>query len=90
MCGKDGSGGWPMPLSPSARRARVEVWARDCDWLYVVTRCDTAPRLEEPVRDPARLTWHEVTKVAHDYLSVDAMTRTMRVQESPPPDGGSG
>ncbi len=35
----------------------------------------TKPTLQEPVKDPARLEWHEVTKVAHYYLSVNAMTR---------------
>jgi len=39
--------------------------------------------------DPARLDWHEVTKVAHYYLSVDAMTRPMEVRERPPDYGGS-
>ena len=47
------------------------------------------PRLQEPIRDPARLDWHEVTKVAHYYLSVDAMTRPMQVREDPSPYGGS-
>ena len=35
----------------------------------------TKPMLQEPVKDPARLEWHEVTNVAHYYLSVNAMTR---------------
>ncbi len=61
---------------------------RDCYWLYVVTDCDTAPRLQEPIRDPARLDWNEVTKVAHYYLSVNAMTRPMQVREDTPPYGG--
>ena len=29
----------------------------------------------------ARHTWHEVTKVQHYYLSVDAMTQPMRLRE---------
>ncbi|RLB90386.1 MAG: hypothetical protein DRH50_12430 [Deltaproteobacteria bacterium] len=51
----------------------------------------TKPTLQEPVKDPARLEWHEaclpkhrrrqVTKVAHYYLSVNAMTRPMQVRE---------
>ena len=40
------------------------------------------------IRDPARLNWHEVTKVAHYYLSVDAMKRPMQVRETPYPYGG--
>jgi hypothetical protein len=38
------------------------------------------PRLP-PIKDPARLRWHEVTKVFHYYLSVDAITGTMQVRE---------
>jgi hypothetical protein len=59
-----------------------------CFWLYIVTDYDNAPRLQEPIRDPARLGWHEVTKVPHYYLSVDAMTRPMMVHEDSPPYGG--
>jgi hypothetical protein len=31
--------------------------------------------LQEPVANPARLEWHEVSKVAHYFLSVNALTR---------------
>jgi superfamily II DNA or RNA helicase len=72
-------------LTPNERRVAED--RRDCYWLYVVTNCDTTPRLEEPIRDPARLDWHEVTKVAHYYLSVDAMTRPMQVREDSAPYG---
>ncbi len=51
------------------------------------TRAGTAPTGAD--RDPARLDWHEVKKVAHYYLSVNAMTRPMQVREEPPPYGGS-
>jgi hypothetical protein len=61
---------------------------RDCYWLYVVTDCDTTAQLQEPIRDPARLDWHEVTKVAHYYLSVDAMSGPVQVREDSPPYGG--
>lgn len=66
-------------LTPNERRVAED--RRDCYWLYVVTDCDTAPRLQEPVRDPARLDWNEVTKVAHYYLSVNAMTKPMELSE---------
>ena len=33
------------------------------------------------IPDPARLQWHEVTKVQHYYLNVDAMTRPMQVRD---------
>jgi superfamily II DNA or RNA helicase len=74
-------------LTPNERRVAED--RRDCYWLYVVTDCDHTPRLQEPIRDPARLDWHEVTKVAHYYLSVDAVTRPMQVREELPPYGGN-
>lgn len=74
-------------LTPNERRVAED--RRDCFWLYVVTNCDTDAVLQEPIRDPARLDWTEVTKVAHYYLSVDAMKKPMQVrQESPPYQNG--
>ena len=70
-------------LTPNERRVAED--RRDCYWLYVVTDCDTTPRLQEPIRDPARLDWNEVTKVAHYYLSVNAMTKPMELREDPAP-----
>src|SRR5579885_1729301 len=72
-------------LTPNERRVAED--RRDCYWLYVVTDCDTAPRLQEPVRDPARLEWNEVTKVAHYYLSVNAVTKPMELREEQAPYG---
>jgi len=66
-------------LTPNERRVAED--RRECYWLYIVTNCNAEPVLQEPIKDPARLPWHEVTKVAHYYLSVDAMTRPMRVRE---------
>jgi hypothetical protein len=54
---------------------RVAEDRRDCYWLYVVTNCASKPTLQEPVKDPARFEWHEVSKVQHYWLEVDAMTR---------------
>jgi superfamily II DNA or RNA helicase len=73
-------------LTPNERRVAED--RRDCYWLYIVTNCDAEPTLQEPIRDPARLPWHEVTQVAHYYLSVDALTRPMQVREDSPPYGG--
>jgi len=73
-------------LTPNERRVAED--RPDCFWLYVVTDCDNAPRLQEPIRDPARLDWNEVTKVAHYYLTVNAMTKPMQVREDSPPYGG--
>jgi len=44
-------------------------------------------QLQEPIKDHARFEWHEVTKVAHYYLSVDALTQPMQVREETPPYG---
>jgi len=56
-------------------------------WLCIVTNCAAKPTLQYPVKDPARLEWHEVSKVAHYYLSVDAKTKPMQVREDQPPYG---
>ncbi len=55
-------------LTPNERRAAEDH--RDCYWLYIVMNCNTAPRLQEPVKDPARFPWREVKRVDHYYLSV--------------------
>jgi len=32
---------------------------RDCYWLYIVTNCNSAAKLQEPIKDPAHFPWHE-------------------------------
>ena len=44
----------------------------------------TTPILQEPIKDPARFPWHEVVKVQHYWLEVDAMTTPMTVRERGP------
>jgi hypothetical protein len=66
-------------LTPNERRVAED--RRDCYWLYIVTNCNTQPQLQEPVRDPAKLEWHEITKVAHYYLSVDILAKPNKVRE---------
>jgi len=61
-------------LTPNERRVAED--RRDCYWLYIVTHCDTTPQLREPIKDPARFPWHEVTRVAHYYLPLDALTKS--------------
>ena len=77
-------------LTPNERRVAED--RRDCYWLYVVTDCASSPCLQDPVRDPARLEWHEVRKVAHYWLKVDALpacdeqagtTRRVEIKEGP-------
>ena len=60
---------------------RVAEDRRACYCLYVVTNCDSEPQLQEPIRDPAQFSWHEVSKVRHYWLQEDAMTKPMRVRE---------
>ena len=74
-------------LTPDERRVAED--RRDCYWLYVVTNCHSTPQFQDPIKDPARLTWHEVKKVDHYYLSVDALTQPMRVREDAGPCGGA-
>ena len=75
-------------LTPNERRVAED--RRDCYWLYVVTGCASAPTLQDPIPDPARFDWNEVTKVAHYYLSVNALTRPMQVREDAPSYGDGG
>jgi hypothetical protein len=74
-----GEASGPVLLTPNERRVAED--RRDCYWLYVVTDCGTEPQLQDPIKDPARFPWHEVTKVAHYWLEVDAMTKPMQVRE---------
>ncbi len=47
------------------------------------------PEIQERIRDPACFPWHEVKKVDHYYLSVDALTQPMKIGEQPDPHGGT-
>ena len=72
-------------LTPNERRVAED--RPDCYWLYVVTDCATTPLLQEPVRDPARHPWREVTQVAHYRLDVNALKQPMEVREERPEFG---
>jgi hypothetical protein len=80
-----GSATGTVLLTPNERRVAED--RRDCYWLYVVTSCKFQPCLQEPIKNPARFSWHEVKKVDHYYLSVDALTQPMQVKEKPAPWG---
>ncbi|MHA1588769.1 MAG: helicase-related protein [Candidatus Thorarchaeota archaeon] len=62
-------------LTPNERRVAED--RPDCFWLYVVTNCSSEPQLNEPIKNPARFDWQEVSKVAHYWLDVKAMTTPM-------------
>ncbi|WP_420448482.1 helicase-related protein [Candidatus Palauibacter sp.] len=66
-------------LTPNERRVAED--RRDCYWLYVVTNCADKPKLEDPIFDPAGRPWHEVRKVQHYYLTVDALTQPLKLRE---------
>ena len=70
-------------LTPNERRVAED--RRDCYWLYVVTHCDTEPKLEQPIKDPAQIPWHEVIKVQHYWLDIDAVPQPMSIKQEPPP-----
>jgi hypothetical protein len=72
-----------IALSPNEKRVADE--RRDLYWLYVVTHCDTEPRLETPIKDPARFPWHEVKKVEHYRLDVNALAEPIELKEDPVP-----
>ena len=75
-------------LTPNERRVAED--RRDCYWLYVVTNCAAEPQLQEPTKDPARFPWHEVSKVQHYWLRVDAMTEPMQMRAEPAPNAEEG
>ena len=62
-------------LTPNERRVAED--RRDCYWLYIVTNCAGEPVMQEPIQDPAKFPWHEVSQVQHYWLQVDAMTKPM-------------
>lgn len=51
------------------------------DGMFIANRCISDPALQEPIRDPARFPCHEVRKVQHYWLEVDAMTKPMALRE---------
>ena len=63
-------------LTPNERRVAED--RRDCYWLYIVTNCAGEPVMQEPIQDPAKFPWHEVSQVQHYWLQVDAMTKPMK------------
>ena len=72
-------------LTPNEKRVAED--RRDCYWLYIVTNCATEPMLQEPIKDPGQFPWHEVAKIQHYWLEVNAMTQPMMVREDQSPFG---
>ena len=61
-------------LTPNEKRMAED--RPDVFWLYVVTDCNTNPTVREPIPDPARYPWREITKVEHYQLSVSALVQS--------------
>lgn len=74
---------WLVIMTPI--ECRVAEDRRDCYWLYIVTDSNSNPVLQEPIKDPARLDWNEVKKVAHYWLEVNALKDPMTVKEDASP-----
>ncbi|MBW1947077.1 MAG: DUF3883 domain-containing protein [Deltaproteobacteria bacterium] len=66
-------------LTPNEKRVAED--RPDIYWLYIVTNCQASPILQEPIPDPARLEWHEVRKVDHYWITVDALKQPMELRE---------
>ena len=62
-------------LTPNEHRVAED--RPDCFWLYLVTNCAGEPVLQEPILNPAQFQWHEVSKVQHYWMQVEAMTSPM-------------
>ncbi|GEM_PF-1260917 len=63
-------------LTPNDHRVAED--RPDCFCLCIVTNCASEPILQEPIVNPARFNWHEVNKVQHYWMQVDAMTKPTR------------
>ena len=61
----------------------------DCYWLYIVTHCATNPVLREPILNPARMHWREVTRVQHYSINVDEMAQPSAPPDAAPDEGSA-
>ena len=67
-------------LSPNEHRVAGD--RPHCFWLYVVQPTAPAePVLQEPILNPARFEWHEVSKVQHYWLQVDCYDKITVLSE---------
>ena len=73
-------------LTPNERRVAED--RPDCFWLYVVTQCASDPQLQEPIKDPVRFPWREVTKVQHYWLNTSVLTNPKGRQKPKKKNGG--
>jgi len=82
-----------VPSSSSGRALRLSKDERKVFQQNLIVMSDpqnkSQPNLQDPIKNPARFPWHEVKKVDHYYLSVDALTQPMRMKE-PPSSYGEG
>jgi hypothetical protein len=64
-----------------AEPRRVAEDRRDCDRMYVVTKCATTPVLYGNRNGSRTIYWHEVTSLANEYVTVDGEKRPMGFSE---------
>lgn len=74
-------------LTPNERRVAED--RPDCYWLYIVTHCATNPVLREPILNPARMHWREVTRVQHYSMNVDEMAQPAAPPDAAPNEGSA-
>jgi hypothetical protein len=73
-------------LTPNEKRVAED--RSDCYWLYVVTECkSSSPLLNQPILNPSKMPWHEVTKIEHYYLTLSAITRASTDPQLYPDNG---
>jgi hypothetical protein len=71
-----------FPIAEESRRATQE-----CPAARQARAGETKRKRQEPINEPARFGWNDVTQVTRYYLSVDALTQPIQVREESPPDG---
>lgn len=70
-----GHGTGVVCLTPNEKRVAED--RPECYWLYVVTNCKSeSPLLQEPIANPARMSWHEVKKIDHYFLTLSDISKS--------------
>ena len=69
------------PRHPEREIEEAVAYAESHGWEFIRPGshawgilCNTTPRLREPIRDPARLEWVKVTKVAHYRIDTRSLS----------------
>jgi superfamily II DNA or RNA helicase len=73
-------------LTPNEKRVAED--RPECYWLYVVTNCKNDSPVLTEISNPSKMPWHEVKKIDHYYLTLNAIT-TASSDPRLYPEGGS-